>query len=209
MNYFNFSDAIFDDGKNFVTQLITDCGNLHSHDFFEISYLIKGNAEHKAFNEKVTLSNENMIIIRPGDLHAYNDKPLPNTFHRDIIVSINESAMETQKSAEEAEGIFETQISILGDTKKVFEEINVNVGNLSGGLNEIQNRMDGIVKSKDHIVDAISTIMSVSEEITAMAEDVNTAIEVEKNEIVQLSKDSEVLKGNSDEMMKLIERFEI
>ena len=89
MNYFNFSDAIFDDGKNFVTQLITDCGNLHSHDFFEISYLIKGNAEHKAFNEKVTLSNENMIIIRPGDLHAYNDKHLPNTFHRDIIVSID------------------------------------------------------------------------------------------------------------------------
>jgi methyl-accepting chemotaxis protein len=69
--------------------------------------------------------------------------------------------------------------------------------------------MDGIVKGKDHIVDAISTIMSVSEEIAAMAEDVNTAIEVEKNEVVQLSRDSEVLKGNSDKMMKLIERFEI
>ena len=137
-------------------------------------------------------------------LEARADKEI-----RDIIVSINESATETQKSAVEAENIFETQIAILGDTKKVFEEINVNVGNLSGGLNEIQNRMDGIVKSKDHIVDAISTIMSVSEEITAMAEDVNTAIEVEKGEVIQLSKDSEVLKGNSDEMMKLIERFEI
>lgn len=87
MKYFKFKNDIFDE-NNFITQLITDCGNLHSHEFFEISYLIRGSAEHRALNEKTTLTNESLIIVRPGDLHAYNDRDIPNTFHRDIIISV-------------------------------------------------------------------------------------------------------------------------
>lgn len=128
---------------------------------------------------------------------------------REIIKSINESSESTRQSAAEAEDIFAAQVEILGETQKIFEEINENVTNLSSGLNEVQNRMDGIVQSKDHIVDSINNIMTVSQEITAMTEEVNSVIELEKNEIVALSRDSEGLKGNADEMMRLIERFEV
>ena len=87
MGYFKFTNAVFD-GEDFKTQLITDCGNLHSHTFFEVSYVVRGNTEHKTPNEKVTLSNDSLIIIRPSDLHAFNDRDIPNAFHRDIIISI-------------------------------------------------------------------------------------------------------------------------
>ena len=128
---------------------------------------------------------------------------------RGLIQSINESTKATRNSAIEAEDIFESQISILGETQRVFEEINDNVSNLSGGLNEIQGRMNHIIQSKNQIVDSINNIMTVSEEITAMAEEVNNAIELEKNEIVELSKDSGGLKGNADELTRLIEKFEV
>ena len=128
---------------------------------------------------------------------------------REIIKSINESSEATRRSALEAEEIFESQVTILGETQRVFEEINDNVSNLSEGLNVIQNRMDGIVQTKDHMVDAINNIMTVSQEITAMTEEVNGAIELEKGAVTELSNDSDNLKGNTDELMRLIERFEV
>ena len=128
---------------------------------------------------------------------------------REIIRSINESTEATKQSAMEAERIFETQISILGEITKAFEEINVNVGSVSEGLTDIQHRMDSLVQSKDHIVEAINGIMTVSEEITAMAEEVNSAIELQKNEIVELSRNSDGLKDDADELMHLIESFEV
>ncbi len=128
---------------------------------------------------------------------------------REIIQSINENSETTKKSAVQAEGIFASQIEILNQTKQIFDEIDQNVTNLSGGLGDIQKQMDGVVQNKNGIVDAINNIMAVSQEIAAMSQEVTSIVELEKNEIVNLSQNAECLKGNADELMRLIEEFKV
>jgi len=128
---------------------------------------------------------------------------------REIIQSINEHTEDTKKSAATAETIFASQVEILTETKKIFDEIDQNVTNLSGGLGDIQKHMDGVVQNKNGLVDAINNIMAVSQEIAAMSQEVTSTVEIEKNEIVSLSQNAERLKGNADELMRLIEEFKV
>lgn len=128
---------------------------------------------------------------------------------REIIHSINEHSEETKKSATQAEDIFASQVGILNQTKQIFEEIDQNVTNLSDGLGDIQKQMDGVVQNKNGIVDAINNIMAVSQEIAAMSQEVTSTVELEKSEIVSLSQNAERLKGNADELMRLIEEFKV
>ena len=61
---------------------------LHSHDFFEIVYVLNGSVEHWCNDKKTILQVGDTILLRPKqDTHTY--RPLENQSftHRDILIS--------------------------------------------------------------------------------------------------------------------------
>lgn len=74
-------------GKDFLTQIITDRGNLHHHEFFEFSYVIHGKVKHRTLDNDVYLTNNTLVIVRPTDVHAFDEEGDSRNCHRDILVT--------------------------------------------------------------------------------------------------------------------------
>ena len=56
----------------FISHLTyTDDDHLHSHQYFEIAYILNGRIEHICNDEQVSLQEGDLILLRPGDLHTY------------------------------------------------------------------------------------------------------------------------------------------
>jgi len=75
-------------GKEFFTHTTVDQGNIHQHNFFEISYAVRGTIKHVTPNSETLLSNNTFLLLRPDDAHAFNEEMSPTNYHRDILVSI-------------------------------------------------------------------------------------------------------------------------
>lgn len=86
MYYYRFGTDIFD-GQEFITHTITDIGELHVHDFFEISYTIYGNIRHITVDAEEHFSSDRFLILRPDDAHAFDERNNKNAFHRDVLIS--------------------------------------------------------------------------------------------------------------------------
>ena len=86
MIYYRFGTDIFD-GQDFITHTITDIGELHVHDFFEISYSMHGNIKHITVDTEEHISTDKFLILRPDDAHAFDERNNKNAFHRDVLVS--------------------------------------------------------------------------------------------------------------------------
>ena len=74
-------------GKEFLTQLITADGKLHSHAFFEFSYVVHGKVKHRLPDADAYLTSSTLVIARPQDVHAFDEENNSNDYHRDIIVT--------------------------------------------------------------------------------------------------------------------------
>ena len=65
------------------------CTNIHSHDFYELTYCISGHATHLVNNQKVSVSAGSLFILRPGDIHHFTDYKSANALticiHPDIF----------------------------------------------------------------------------------------------------------------------------
>lgn len=64
-------------------------GALHSHDFYEIVYMVDGVAEHLTINDdveyKTTLEKGSMILIRMSEAHRFF-KSNKEYLHRDVVI---------------------------------------------------------------------------------------------------------------------------
>lgn len=86
MEYNRFGIGVFG-GSSFTTHSITAVGELHTHDFFELSYVIRGSVKHSTANCVEYLTNDCFIILRPDDAHAFDERDNKTAFHRDVLVS--------------------------------------------------------------------------------------------------------------------------
>lgn len=84
---YDIQDIGIFNGKDFTTHFITDVGVLHVHDFFEISYAVRGSIRHITVDTEELLSNDRFLILRPDDAHAFDERNNANAFHRDVLVS--------------------------------------------------------------------------------------------------------------------------
>ena len=75
-------------GKEFFTHTTIDHGNIHQHNFFEISYAVRGTIKHVTPNSETLLSNNTFLLLRPDDAHAFDEELSPTNYHRDILVSV-------------------------------------------------------------------------------------------------------------------------
>lgn len=86
MTYNRFGIGCFG-GNKITSHIITAVGELHIHDFFEISYVIRGSVKHRTETHEEYLTNDCFLILRPDDAHAFDERNNKNAFHRDILVS--------------------------------------------------------------------------------------------------------------------------
>lgn len=72
----------------FGTHVIKSAKGLHSHDFWEFSYVLKGSVKHYVnFDYTETLTPGYLLIFRPSDIHSFDDINEVNCNHRDILFS--------------------------------------------------------------------------------------------------------------------------
>ncbi len=83
----NIAQSLFPD-KNFSTHATSaDDEHKHSHEYFEIVYIISSRITHVCGGETTEFRKGMMILLRPGDVHTYV-RDLGECSHRDIMIKI-------------------------------------------------------------------------------------------------------------------------
>lgn len=73
--------------NQFGTHLTKADGHLHSHDYWEIFYVVQGVASHRLNDTYSMLSAGTIYILKPYKIHAFNDIENSTALHRDIAVT--------------------------------------------------------------------------------------------------------------------------
>ena len=61
-----------EDGVSFLRQRsVLETYHLHCHDFYELFYITRGKAIHNINSENLVLSEGDLVLIRPDDIHKY------------------------------------------------------------------------------------------------------------------------------------------
>jgi len=85
------NEAIFLPAHQFFTQMLGNLPNMlyHSHTFFEIAYIVSGNADHLINGHIEQISAGDVLFLRPGDMHMYIcNENNPEFLHRDILLGV-------------------------------------------------------------------------------------------------------------------------
>ena len=84
----NISQTLFPN-KQFSTHLTSgDDEHIHTHEYFEIVYIINGQITHICNNETMVFQKGHMVLLRPGDIHTYK-RDKDECVHRDIMIDSN------------------------------------------------------------------------------------------------------------------------
>lgn len=124
-----------------------------------------------------------------------------------IIETICTKTQVTTDAAGEAEGMLRLQQESLQETNAIFEEILECVDGLVMGLKKALGNMNEMMASKDEMVDSISSISSVSEEVAASAQEVTATITEQLFVLQQLSEQANQLDARSKELAEAMQRF--
>lgn len=124
-----------------------------------------------------------------------------------LIEQIQTQTQTTVSNVKTAEASVNTQNDTLSETIKAFKQIQENVKGLTLNLNTISSEMMGMEKSKADMLEAISNISSVSEEVAASTEELNATATGELDIAQKLSITAELLDEKSNTMKKVIEKF--
>lgn len=63
-----------------------DSNIFHTHDFYEIFYILEGEISHNLNGSVTTLSRGNIVFLNRDDVHAFSREPGNTCKHRDIII---------------------------------------------------------------------------------------------------------------------------
>ena len=63
-----------------------DSNIFHTHDFYEIFYILEGEISHNLNGSVTTLSRGNIVFLNRDDVHAFSREPGNACKHRDIII---------------------------------------------------------------------------------------------------------------------------
>lgn len=86
MNNIIYATEIFESNRNYWTQISNHTNNQdHSHDFFEIFYVLTGPATQTLNGGKTPVYPNELFILRPNDHHSFSSPDL-NFIHRDFGV---------------------------------------------------------------------------------------------------------------------------
>ena len=61
---------------------------LHNHDFFEVFYITKGSISHTVNNKTNVITEGDIFLLRPKDVHIFNREKGNDCEHRDVLISV-------------------------------------------------------------------------------------------------------------------------
>lgn len=126
---------------------------------------------------------------------------------RVIIDEINSKTVATVSTAKKAENVVAIQEKSLKNTLAVFEDIQLQVGNLVTNLDNIANGVVEIANTKTETLEAIENISAVSEETAATAEEVTETANKQMEAVEDLNKAAESLNDNATALSQAIDLF--
>ena len=88
MKEIRLDNSHFPPNVNLTTHLTTTQNSfIHSHDFFEIFYVLSGSISHTCKNETRLLNTGDMVVLRGLNIDTHNFKSMGDCVHRDIMIT--------------------------------------------------------------------------------------------------------------------------
>lgn len=135
---------------------------------------------------------------------------------RDAAKTINSILQEIQgkteistKTAEEAHQILEEQRSAVNFAQEAFTEIAAATGNVIARIIFMNHLINNINHSKNHTVQSIMSISSISEETAASAEEVSASSEEQTALADQVRLLAQDLRNRAEELAGVIKKFQV
>lgn len=119
---------------------------------------------------------------------------------RKLIEELEDEARDASSAVERSIFKAESQQEMIADVEQNFNSIDSGMEILSGDVSAINEKLESLVSSNQSIVDAISQLFAVAEEVTASTDDVLETIKVNKENV---TKASEALAEVYDTAMRL------
>lgn len=121
-----------------------------------------------------------------------------------IINELNENANEVVVSVESSVGATESQNEMILSAADTFEKLNVNMVDLIGNIQEMDERITNLSDSNNKIVENISQLSATTEEVTASAEQASN-MSVQNLDFAQKAKDAiDNIKDTTDRLEQYI-----
>jgi methyl-accepting chemotaxis protein len=98
----------------------------------------------------------------------------------EILESLGRKATRTSESVVILKDINDQQTDLINNTKNVFENIAVKIGEFTNDVRLVTQRLGEIVSSNNKVIDSITEISALSEEATANAEEANAMTSISR-----------------------------
>lgn len=98
----------------------------------------------------------------------------------EILESLGRKATRTSESVVILKDINDQQTDLINNTKNVFEDIAVKIGEFTNDVRLVTQRLGEIVSSNNKVIDSITEISALSEEATANAEEANAMTSISR-----------------------------
>ena len=88
--YHNIDETFFLPDQEFFVQTLDYIETIyHEHSFFEIFYVLSGEIQHTVNDRTERLVSGDIVFLRPGDAHKFENKHSDDFIHTDILVKNN------------------------------------------------------------------------------------------------------------------------
>ena len=124
-----------------------------------------------------------------------------------VVEIIEKQTHETVGTAAKAEKIVEEQAETVNATKEAFRKIYQATEEVISCVDDVKEKVKGMDKERAGTLEAISSISAVSEETAASSSNVFSIAESQKETVSLLTKASDELKGNMEELKQAVSVF--
>lgn len=101
------------------------------------------------------------------------------------------------------------QASVIAETEEMFHNQAMRAQQLERDIAELTSRLASMVEQKDHMLNSMQTIASISEESAAATEEVTATITMQTEEVETITQNVQQLQNISKQLNTLMQTFKI
>ncbi|MEE1132531.1 MAG: methyl-accepting chemotaxis protein [Caryophanon sp.] len=128
---------------------------------------------------------------------------------RQTIAAIQQASTHTAATVEESTEQLKEQAVVMLQTEEMFHNQAMRAQQLERDIAELTSRLADMVEQKDHMLNSIQTIASISEESAAATEEVTATIMMQTEEVETITQNVQHLQNISKQLNMLMQTFKI
>lgn len=126
-----------------------------------------------------------------------------------VIESVMEKSVEAVKKVELVQETQSEQFEIIRKTADSFAQINDSFSNIHTTIEKVGDDSLVLEQRKDEILDAITNISAMIQEMTASTQEAASLMQVQKTEIERLNEDAINVRQRSEELKTVVSKFRL